>query len=122
MEEPLGDDVLRMRVAQVRVALGHVEVERGEVEQTKVQKGEAAQQANKQEPRKKPRLFFSSKKARFIGYFSDQNIALSLFGVYVLARYFVPLKLSRSLNSDSSMADSDMPGEVFLVRGRLFEI
>ena len=61
-----------------------------------------------------------SKKARFI-FYSDQKIALSLFGVYVLARYFVPLKLSRSLNSDSSMADSDMPGEMFLVRGRLFK-
>ncbi len=67
MEEPLGDDVLRMRVTQVRVALGHVEVERGEVEQAKVQKGEAAKQANKQEPRIQNRKlsFLFRKKANY---------------------------------------------------------
>ena len=62
-------------------------------------------------------VFYFEKRQIII--YSNQNIALSLFGVYVLARYFVPLKLRRSLNSDSSMADSEMPGEVFLVKGRL---
>ncbi len=82
MEEPLGDDVLRMRVTQVRVALGHVEVERGEVEQAKVQKGQAAQQANKQEPRiQNPKLSYISKKGKIYILFWPENCVVLVWSV-----------------------------------------